>query len=1219
MPTKRTKRLREGLDLLKEKAAKRWKEAKPNETSAEIQKDLEKVAIGLQRNKKSGLTRDSQLILDRAERKARAVSLRKQVDQDDEKAEREEMGQEDKPPPKVVGAFEKEDRPEPAKKHKVDANEKFEQELKQKEAQLKEERERDKFEIELKRKEEQLKHERERDKIEFELRQKEEAAKEELRKIKEQAILAQKERNQARQKTNFTKMERERLEKEEKEKLDKEMQQRGIVEKEPEETKDSLTPDFEAQLKQKEYELQQERRQHKEEMIRMKKQQEQERRKKGKEKEKSLGEQRDMAFEDYNQKQIVMEEEKARKQQENLGIVEHQERQDMAAEESSTRVFLADEQEQKKQQEFQQKMVEMGENEQMGEQEEGQRMMREEERTRAIDKIKNRGAGANPYGYKTGSEDTHRRRKMVEEFKNILQRYDDAPIEETVETVTTGEVAVDAPSNTVTDSETGATVTQLALDNAGGGPINPAGDVSGEKIGDQSVKPGEDSAVVGDEHGQTTNVTDQLLTGVDTKGNDASQVGNETVATGNEKNENSIGGKVIDQLEHAPGINNDDALAIASQAQETEADTGGLPVSNSNDMNQQLVEAGQPGGQPPGGEKQTEEQLAEENKEQLAMSASEQEAMRLSADIDAIADNILKSIENNREIASQYSLHIDGFDIIPPPEKPAPTILDLVDENTSQDNIKDLEEKKPKTEAPVAQPDGGPPDDEPPDDEGDEPMPDAEDEGDDQSDTYSRDSARVMGYYNPRNSSDYIAFTMAATMAELEFSNQVGELGRYRHRTLDGLMRERLLNWQEMEGRLQEYHNLHGPDRDKWVEDTRREIKKQVNKEKEENDGIRLCASLRAINEQNQLNMDKSLGLFTRENANKKFLYPSLVDRNTRNVIEYAKNAKGNFLVDPETGGPIMTSSWAVERDDAQRLREQRAVVDGMVYKKPYYPVFGKACKQFFSKAEYCQLARMMDSQGVPYPETILASPKRIGIKLQKLFAKLQRPLRLPPMDPQVSPKQTLLELQTLESAFAQYSTSAIYPYPNSLDKDLAEKQELENFESAVQTLQKITMGQLLQKLAQHKAEQQTQDQGKTIEQGFGESKQEQATPLFQPFTQNDKNFESFGKKHYPQNPANDPTIAGPKVFNQTEPNDINPLEQSQIESRFLFSNPLVGVTGDPVQAAGETGIAGRALAPTTQNSWAYANQDTHIMDDVLPKPDYKGDFGAIKQKGVYV
>jgi len=383
--------------------------------------------------------------------------------------------------------------------------------------------------------------------------------------------------------------------------------------------------------------------------------------------------------------------------------------------------------------------------------------------------------------------------------------------------------------------------------------------------------------------------------------------------------------------------------------------------------------------------------------------------------------------------------------------------------------------------------------------------------------------------------------------------------------------------------KIKEYEASTMAQKEAILEKWRKEDKLKLDEER------RIIKALRAARDIEETNdfMQSQFALlqkdFSLENANKRFLYPSLVDRNSRNVIEFAKDEKGNLLRDPVTGGPIITSSWAVERDDAERLRQQRAVADGLIHKKPYFPVFGKAAKKFFSKAEYCQLARMMGNDGQPYPEVIMRTEKAIDKKLDRLYNKLKKTMNLPPIPQDESRRKILLELQTLEQAFAQYSTSVLYDYPNTLDQADRELAEKEQFESAIATLEKITMGQMLQQLAERKAEEiEERNKQQDLERFYEEGRQMNAQERFPTFSNQPGKtavYTGVGRNSDIANPAQPPpdeeAVASLSNFMDHKPDDQG-QEQRQAEAKFQYADPIQGLDLDV--SAPSSGIPGHGL-----------------------------------------
>lgn len=234
---------------------------------------------------------------------------------------------------------------------------------------------------------------------------------------------------------------------------------------------------------------------------------------------------------------------------------------------------------------------------------------------------------------------------------------------------------------------------------------------------------------------------------------------------------------------------------------------------------------------------------------------------------------------------------------------------------------------------------------------------------------------------------------------------------------------------------------------------------------------VRLNRDIIEQEEQNKIEYEKRKKMFTRENANKKLIFPSVCDPDSFNVIEYLQDENGDFLMDPETGGPIMSSISSVNRNDAKKLSEQNQIAKGMLFKKPFYPYFGKACKNFFSNHEFSMLSRFLDKNGKVHKEVILQSDISCKQEAIRLYQKLKNSLRLGPFPNDYDMRKLLLELRTLDDAYSTYTTIAEYPYSNSAKFDEQEQDMKDNVESAIKSFERVTMAQLLKRLAESKQE----------------------------------------------------------------------------------------------------------------------------------------------------
>lgn len=234
---------------------------------------------------------------------------------------------------------------------------------------------------------------------------------------------------------------------------------------------------------------------------------------------------------------------------------------------------------------------------------------------------------------------------------------------------------------------------------------------------------------------------------------------------------------------------------------------------------------------------------------------------------------------------------------------------------------------------------------------------------------------------------------------------------------------------------------------------------------------VRLNRDIAEQEEQNKIEYEKRKKMFTRANANKKLIFPSVCDPDTFNVIEYLQDENGDFIMDPETGGPIMSAISSVTRNDARKLSEQNEISKGMLFKKPFYPYFGKACKKFFSNQEFSMLSRFLDKDGKVHKEVVLKSDRQCRIDTIALYSTLQHPLRLPPFPQDYDIRKLYVELRTLNDAYTTYTTIAEYPYSNNA-KALKDEQENKDYvESAIKSFERVTMAQLLKRLAESKQE----------------------------------------------------------------------------------------------------------------------------------------------------
>lgn len=757
------------------------------------------------------------------------------------------------------------------------------------------------------------------------------------------------------------------------------------------------------------------------------------------------------------------------------------------------------------------------------------------------------------------------------------------------------------------------------------------------------------------EQEEDVDVTEGLKEGATTNGTDESLVRGENpegapipptagATTGTQVTPQNV-------LEHYPGDTGQEQYSVTSNAQPTLPDNPDVPVANSDEINQNLQEYGQPmeTEEPPNLEQQ--QQAQEQALEQAnAETVEKQEAIAIDPDFEAARHTVEKGMDGVDFFRTTYFGGDDDFGEFPEekmkqakklPAAKLPPTEGKMETDVAERQAEEKERNTPQTMQ--AEETGGPPvpqiDQEP---ESFKKQRLANEEAASQKKEIEQAATNALNpkrggkrliYYDPKDSSVYVTMPSGPTpevtrnpfelkpdfehfktreeaildakrrvglqrvaqkkdvvMQHLEFFTRSPSGGEYERKNLRQIFGERNKYWSDRQKQILEYEKHTEAQKAEILARWRKEDKIQLDQEEKENKAMRSAREIQEYNDFVMQQFDKLQSNFTLENANKKFLYPSLIDKNSRNVIEFAKDANGDYLRDPVTGGPIITSMWSVERDDAERLRQQRAVADGMIQKKPYFPIFGKAAKKFFSKAEYCQLARMMGQDGNPYPETIMRTEKTIDRKLNKLYAKLKKAMNLPPLPQDETKKKVLLELQTLEQAFSQYSVSALYDYPNTLEQADQDNADKEQFESAVKTLEKITMGKLLQQLAERKASEiQERRDREDLQSFYDQGRQDLAQERFPTFGHNvpgkTATYTGVGQgpnpsEFAPTNPADqtpdEEAVSRLTNFLNHHPDD-NGEPQRQAESRFQYADPIEGIDLDV--SAPSSGIPGSGLA----------------------------------------
>ena len=202
-----------------------------------------------------------------------------------------------------------------------------------------------------------------------------------------------------------------------------------------------------------------------------------------------------------------------------------------------------------------------------------------------------------------------------------------------------------------------------------------------------------------------------------------------------------------------------------------------------------------------------------------------------------------------------------------------------------------------------------------------------------------------------------------------------------------------------------------------------------------------------------------------------KYIYPTFRDPDTFNIVKYRSDADGNVIINKQTGQPIIESISAVDRDDTRRLLEQRQAVDATDTPSPYFPIYGKQARRYFSKLEYNYLGRMFQGPGGT-PRMSIPRPTKIKSRIETMLKEMGSSLEL--KDTSINQKQLFkqwMELEVLKNSYQRYNQFADYQYVQD-KKELGQDGTLidpDSTESAAKLLQNVTVQKLLDLLSQQK------------------------------------------------------------------------------------------------------------------------------------------------------
>ena len=209
-------------------------------------------------------------------------------------------------------------------------------------------------------------------------------------------------------------------------------------------------------------------------------------------------------------------------------------------------------------------------------------------------------------------------------------------------------------------------------------------------------------------------------------------------------------------------------------------------------------------------------------------------------------------------------------------------------------------------------------------------------------------------------------------------------------------------------------------------------------------------------------------------NAISKYIYPSFRDPDTFNIVKYRSDADGNVVINSSTGQPIIESISATSRDDGKKLLDQKQAVDATDTPSPYYPIYGKQARRFFSKHEFNYLGRLFQGAGGK-PRGSIPKPMDIKGEINLMLREMSSSLEI--KDTSIHGENSFRqwsELSILKSSFHRYNQNADYQY-------IQDKKELQQdgtmvdpdaVESAAKLLQNITVQKLLDLMSSQRARQ---------------------------------------------------------------------------------------------------------------------------------------------------
>lgn len=205
------------------------------------------------------------------------------------------------------------------------------------------------------------------------------------------------------------------------------------------------------------------------------------------------------------------------------------------------------------------------------------------------------------------------------------------------------------------------------------------------------------------------------------------------------------------------------------------------------------------------------------------------------------------------------------------------------------------------------------------------------------------------------------------------------------------------------------------------------------------------------------------------ERADKRALYPSVRDNDSFNLILYKRDGNGSLYID-ENGAPVIEEMTALTRNDAERLRQQRAIVDMTdMESNTYFPLHGKQCRKHFSKEEFSYLGRKTKNDGTLRPglyhEPLVSVRKRIEDVLKLAGNALGiKSARTSLNDTSEKQHREMYELEALRDAYSTFTKNTKYNYNTDLNKQKTPEEQMEEdkYQSIKDQLNQLTVAQLM-------------------------------------------------------------------------------------------------------------------------------------------------------------